>query len=77
MKRMICIIAILVMLASLTACDGVSIQINIGGKELSIGVIGPKRMNYSKVIGMINQLATGLDRMFGEDKLLGDGESKY
>ncbi|MBR2465977.1 MAG: heat-inducible transcription repressor HrcA [Clostridia bacterium] len=51
--------------------------INIGGKELSIGVIGPKRMNYSKVIGMINQLATGLDRMFGEDKLLGDGESKF
>ena len=33
MKRMICIIAIFVMLASLTACDGVSIQINIGGKE--------------------------------------------
>ena len=33
MKRIICIIAIFVMLASLTACDGVSIQINIGGKE--------------------------------------------
>lgn len=33
MKRTICIIAIFVMLASLTACDGFSIQINIGGKE--------------------------------------------
>lgn len=33
MKRMICMIAIFVMLASLTACDGFSIQINIGGKE--------------------------------------------
>ncbi len=51
--------------------------VNIGGKKLSVGVIGPKRMNYSKVIGMINQLALGLDRMFGEDRLLGDGESKY
>lgn len=50
--------------------------INIGGKKLSVGVIGPKRMNYSKVIGMINQLASGLDRMFGDDRLLGDGEGK-
>ncbi len=33
MKRMICIIAIFVMLASLTACDGFSIQINIGDKK--------------------------------------------
>ena len=48
--------------------------INIGGKQLSVGVIGPKRMNYSKVIGMINQLATGLDRMFGDDRLLDDGK---
>ena len=51
--------------------------VNIGGKKLSVGVIGPKRMNYSKVIGMINQLASGLDRMFGEDRLLGEGEGKH
>ncbi len=44
--------------------------ITIGGKELSVGVIGPKRMNYQKVISLINQLATGLDRMFGSDRLL-------
>ncbi len=43
--------------------------ITIDGKQLSVGVIGPKRMNYSKVIGMINQLARGLDRMFGQDRL--------
>ena len=50
-------------------------NINVGGKKLAVGVIGPKRMNYSKVIGMINQLASGIDRMFGEDdNLLGDGE---
>jgi hypothetical protein len=29
-------------------------------------------MNYQKVIGMISRLATGLDRMFGEDMLLDD-----
>ncbi len=50
-------------------------NVNIGGKRLAIGVIGPKRMNYSKVIGMINQLASGIDRIFSEDeKLLGDGK---
>ncbi len=41
--------------------------INIGGKKVAVGVIGPKRMNYSKVIGMINGLASGIDRMFGDD----------
>ena len=50
--------------------------ITINGKKLSVGVIGPKRMNYSKVIDMINQLTTGLDRMFGDERLLGDGEGE-
>lgn len=50
-------------------------SVNVGGKKLAVGVIGPKRMNYSKVIGMINQLASGIDRIFGDDeKLLGDGK---
>lgn len=40
-------------------------KVNIGGKELAVGVIGPKRMNYSKVIEMLNGLASGIDRMFG------------
>ncbi len=50
-------------------------NVYIGGKKFAIGVIGPKRMNYSKVIGMLNQLAYGIDRMFGDDdgKLLGGG----
>ncbi len=51
--------------------------INVGGKQLSVGVIGPKRMNYSKVIGMINQLATGLDRMFGDDRMLEGKKDNY
>ena len=44
-------------------------KVNIGGKELAVGVIGPKRMNYSKVIEMLNGLASGIDRMFGEAAL--------
>jgi heat-inducible transcriptional repressor len=47
-------------------------NVTVGGTQLAIGVIGPKRMNYQKVIGMISRLATGLDRMFGEDMLLDD-----
>ena len=41
--------------------------VNIGGSQVALGVIGPKRMNYSKVIDMINQLAHSFDRMFKED----------
>ena len=39
-------------------------NVRIGGRDVSVGVIGPKRMNYSKVIGMINSLANGIDRLF-------------
>ncbi len=45
-------------------------NISVGGTQLAIGVIGPKRMNYQKVIGMITRLSTGLDRMFGEEDAL-------
>jgi heat-inducible transcriptional repressor len=41
-------------------------NVKIGQNQLAVGVIGPKRMNYSKVIDMINGLASGIDRMFGE-----------
>lgn len=44
-------------------------NVNIGGKQLAVGVIGPKRMNYSKVIEMLNSLAVGIDKMFGEGAL--------
>ncbi len=38
--------------------------VTVGAKRFAVGVIGPKRMNYSKVIEMITQLASGIDRMF-------------
>ena len=40
-------------------------NVTVGGKRFAVGVIGPKRMNYSKVIGMINQLASAIDSNFG------------
>ena len=46
----------------------------VGGKQLSIGVIGPKRMNYSKVIKMLNNLTEGIDRMFGANLMLTAGD---
>ena len=45
-------------------------NVTLGGKQLSVGVIGPKRMNYQKVIEMLNSLARGIDKMFCEDNLL-------
>ena len=51
-------------------------NILIGNKRVAVGVIGPRRMDYQKVIEMINRLAFGIDRMFGADSnLLGSGEN--
>ena len=44
-------------------------NISVGGKRVSVGVIGPRRMNYPKVIEMLNKLASGLDRMFADDRV--------
>ena len=44
-------------------------SINVGGKQVAIGVIGPKRMNYQRVIEMLNKLTSGLDRMFSESEM--------
>lgn len=51
-------------------------SLNLGGKRVAVGVIGPKRMNYSKVIEMISQLASGIDRIFSDENtnLLGNGK---
>ena len=44
-------------------------NVTVGGKKVAIGVIGPKRMNYQKVIEMINRLASGIDRMSRENDI--------
>ena len=48
-------------------------SINVGGSQVAVGVIGPKRMNYSKVIGMIDRLTAGINRMLAD----GEGEDEY
>ena len=48
-------------------------NITVGNNTLAVGVIGPKRMNYSKVIGMINQLASGINRMLTDEDALPPG----
>ena len=42
-------------------------NVTVGGKRVAVGVIGPRRMNYPKVIEMLNKLAGGLDRMFSDE----------
>ena len=52
-------------------------KVNIGGKELAVGVIGPKRMNYQHVIDMISKLASGIEKL-GTDStfpMIGDGQN--
>ena len=44
-------------------------KVRIGGKQYAVGVIGPKRMNYSRVIEMLNGLAIGIDRIFSDSAL--------
>ena len=43
-------------------------NINVGGSQVAVGVIGPKRMNYSKVIGMIDRLTEGINKMLADDR---------
>ncbi len=53
-------------------------NVTVGGSQVAIGVIGPKRMDYGKVIAMINRLANGIDYIFGENQGLlpgGNGSS--
>lgn len=47
-------------------------NVRVGNSRVAVGVIGPKRMNYSKVIGMINSLASSIDSMYtdGSPRLL-------
>lgn len=51
-------------------------NVKIGKKQLAVGVIGPKRMNYSRVIEMLNGLAHGIDKMFCDEALLTSPEEE-
>jgi len=46
----------------------VSVDVNVRGKEeAKIALVGPKRMDYSKVIGVMEYLLSQLDEAYGED----------
>jgi transcriptional regulator of heat shock response len=42
-------------------------NINVQGSQFAVGVIGPRRMNYQKVIDMINSLANRIDLMYSDN----------
>ena len=42
-------------------------NVSIGDSQFAVGVMGPKRMNYQKVIDMINTLATGIDHVLSDN----------
>lgn len=41
-------------------------HVTVGGKRVAIGVIGPRRMDYEKVIRMIHSLTRSIDAMFSD-----------
>ena len=46
----------------------VSVDVNVKGKEEArIALVGPTRMDYSKVIGIMEYLISQLDEVYGED----------
>ena len=52
-------------------------NVTVGDGKVAIGVIGPRRMDYHRVIEMINTLAFGIDKMMsGSARLLGTGEDE-
>ena len=46
----------------------ISVDVNVKGKEeAKIALVGPTRMDYSKVIGIMEYLISQLDEVYGED----------
>ena len=46
----------------------VSVGVNVRGKEeAKIALVGPKRMDYSKVIGIMEYLLSQLNEAYGEE----------
>lgn len=49
-------------------CSVITTTYKVGECTLgSIGIIGPKRMNYSQVVSLLEQISTQLTKMFGKD----------
>ena len=51
-------------------------NVRVGGQIVgTIGIIGPCRMDYSKVIALVDRLSDGINEMLGGN-LLGDGRKE-
>ena len=54
---------------SMKDCSVVTATYELGeGMKGTIGIIGPKRMDYDKVIGTLRTLQTQLDELYNTDK---------
>lgn len=40
-----------------------------GGMKGTIGIVGPKRMDYDKVVGTLRTIQTQLDGLYGKDDM--------
>ena len=50
-------------------------NVRVGGQVIgTIGIIGPCRMDYSKVIALVDRLSDGINQMLGDNRLLGSGD---
>lgn len=38
-----------------------------GGRKGTIGIVGPKRMDYDKVVGMLRTIQAQLDALYGNE----------
>ena len=51
-------------------------NVRVGGQIVgTIGIIGPCRMDYSKVIALVDRLSDGINEMLGGN-LLGEGRKE-
>lgn len=56
-------------LASMQDCSVVTATYDLGGgMKGTVGVIGPKRMDYDRVVGVMKQIMTQLDNLYKDNK---------
>src|SRR5690606_8494437 len=57
-------------LAQIEQCSVVSTKYSIGSVTGTIGLVGPKRMNYPRMVSLVEQLATRFNKAKFDTKLL-------
>ena len=57
-------------LSQIEQCSVVSTKYSIGTVTGTIGLVGPKRMNYPRMVSLVEQLATRFNKAQFDTKLL-------